>query len=974
MRFTRLIVLLILTYQFHGFSQTKRFQHLTDTGGLSQSEVYSFLEDSRGFLWIGTLDGLNRYDGYETQVFNINKNNPNSIPNNTVRALAEDKSGKIWIGTDDGLCVYNPVTERIYQIKIACAEADVSLLINSIMIDKNYLFLGTSSGLLKTEINTTKLNQVGKNFQRVKFSKNYKVDVFDVIHCKNGSVWIATSKALHGIVFQNENKNPLIIETLVDDRFINNIRLDINEDKFGNLWLISHNNGFCRYNPSTKKLDHFTENLSNPSVTSEMYSNAINDKLGNLWISSRDKGLFFLDAKNLNDPNPQFKNIQNNPFDEKSLNSNLIYTLYVTKNNVLWVGTIGSGINIYDPQQKEFQHLKISLFNTKYQSSSNFIRSVYADNENNIWMGTQNDGLYIANRKNKTISKAGFGNQSLFFINKIGNDNIIICSSTGVSIVRRTNNKVNILSTNFSNAYFYACKTKDDIIWLAGLDGLVKCRIENGHLIVEKSYNLFTTPKISLNNCRVLFFNKEKKELLVGTEGGGLNILKLDQQQNVTSVNVYKKNNSSQSISNNYIRSITRDSDGNFWIGTFEGLNKLIRNPKTGKITFKNYSKSDGLPNNMIQSIVEDNNKKLWIGTNGGLSKLDLKSGQFVNYSIIDGLQSNEFSEHSVFKKSDGELIMGGINGINTFYPEKIRPNNIPPKTTITGFYLSNKKVEIVQSNDENSPLNKSIVLTNELVLEPKQNSFGFDFSSMLHTAPEKVKYAYMLEGFDKDWYYTDAKNRRANYTNLRYGNYTFKVKSSNIDGKWEENPRTISIHIKTPFVYSWVAFILYVLILACLILYFTNYTVIKFTIKNKILLDNIHSNKLHELEELRNRFFINISHDLRTPLTLISSPLAIVLKMKDLHPDIQYHLSLTQQNVNKLKYITEQLLDFSKAEAGKLVPIRKRQNIVSFIREEATHFNHAIKNKGLEFYISSNEEAIYTSFDADMISKVFLI
>jgi signal transduction histidine kinase/DNA-binding response OmpR family regulator/ligand-binding sensor domain-containing protein len=970
MRIKKLFLLLLLTYQTFCYSQTIRFQQLTNADGISQSEVYAFLEDSRGFMWIGTLDGLNRYDGYNSTIFNTNKFNPNSIPNNTIRCLKEDRFGKIWIGTDDGLCVYNPLTEKIFQVRIGCIGDNTTLQIQSILITKDQILLGTTSGPLIANINTTNLEQIGKEFQWVNFSKNYKINVFDVIQHSNGSTWIATSQGIFGMVFQNGK--PLLIERVVDTKILDNISIFLKEDKYGNIWIITHEKGFCRFNPSTKKLTFFNGNASNQTVISDMYSDAETDKNGNLWISSRDKGLLFLGAKNLNDENPQFKNIKNTIFDETSLNSNLIYSLYVTKNNVLWVGTIGSGINIYDPQQKEFNHLKIPLFNGQNQSISNFIRSVYNDTENNIWMGTQNNGLYILNRKNKNYRKAGFGNQSLFYIYNSGDGNTIICSSKGVSVVKLINNEIQIISSGFSNAFFYACKSKDDIIWLASLGGVTKCKMVGGKLIAEKEYNQNTNPKISLNNCRVLFYDKDKNELLVGTEGGGLNILKLDGQHNVTSVKVYKKNLSPNSISNNYIRSIRKDSYGNFWIGTFEGLNKLVRNSVSGAITFKSYTKKEGLPNNMIQLVVEDNNKKLWIGTNGGLSRFDLQNERFVNYTESDGLQSNEFSEHTVFKKPDGEIIMGGINGINTFYPEKIRSNTIPPKTTITNFYIFNKEVEISGSNKNNSPLSKSIVLTDTLFLKSDQNSFGFDFSAMLHSTPEKVKYAYMLKGFDKDWHYTDAKNRRAYYTNLKYGNYTFKVKSTSIDGKWEENPRSIFIQIKTPFIYTWMAIFMYILIVILIIIYFTNYSTIKYTTKKKILLESEHNGKLHELDELRNRFFINISHDLRTPLTLISSPLNLVLKNKNLDSDIKYHLNLAQQNVKKLRYITEQLLDFSKAEAGKLSVIRQNQDIIEFIKKEATHFTHAIKSKGLEFDITSYEEVINIGFDADMISKVF--
>ncbi|MBE0674761.1 MAG: response regulator, partial [Bacteroidales bacterium] len=336
-----------------------------------------------------------------------------------------------------------------------------------------------------------------------------------------------------------------------------------------------------------------------------------------------------------------------------------------------------------------------------------------------------------------------------------------------------------------------------------------------------------------------------------------------------------------------------------------------------------------------------------------------------------DGLQSNEFSEHAVFKNQDGEIIVGGTEGINIFNPENIRTNNIPPKTTITGFYLFNKKVEISEGKKRPVPLRKSIVLTDTIILSPAQSSFAFDFSAMLYSNPGKVNYAYMLEGFDKDWNYTDAKSRNANYTNLRHGKYIFKVKSTNIDGIWDENPRQVFVHIRTPFVYSWAAFVIYILSILLIIIYLTNYSVIKYTTKKKIILENDHNRKLHELDELRNRFFINISHDLRTPLTLISSPLDMVLKEKELPTGVKNHLSLVKQNVKKLIYITEQILDFSKSEAGILSPKKQSGDIVSFIKTEATHFTQAVRNKGLEFYILSNEAEIHTAFDTDMLSKV---
>jgi len=964
------LLFIFITCHFFAFSQTRHFQHLTNEDGISQSEVYTIFEDSRGFMWFGTVDGLNQYDGYNVTIFNTDKKNPNSISNNTVRSLAEDNFGRIWIGTNDGLCVYNPLSEKIVYVKIACVEPNILLQIRSIIVDKNHILLGTTSGLLSANINTTNLDQIGQEFKWVNYSANHRASIYDALKHKDGSIWIVTSDALHGMVFQRDSDNPLIIESVADKRFINNMALK--DDKFGNIWIATHGNGFCRYNPSKKVMNHFFENVPNSTVVSSMFSDIATDRNNNLWISSREKGLLFLEANRLNDENPQFENIHNVPSEGKSLNSNLIYSLYVSKNNLLWVGTIGAGINIYDSQQKEFNHIKIPLNNNQIQPSSNFIRSVYYDDDDNIWLGTQNNGLHIYNRKSKTFSKAGFGNNSIFYIYNIGDGNILLCKSGGVSIVKRVNNEIKSISYNFSKAFFYSCKSKNEIVWLANLAGITKWRLINGNLQKEKEYNQTSSPGISFNNCRVLFYDEQKNELLAGTEGGGLNILKLDGNHNAVSTSVYKKSNSANSISNNYIRSITKDSDGAIWIGTFEGLNKLLRDQVTGEITFKNYTKHDGLPNNMIQSIVEDSEKKLWLGTNRGLSRFDPESEQFVNYSVNDGLQSFEFSEHTAFKTPDGEIIIGGINGINIFYPDNLMANTTPPKTTITGFYIFNKKAEISESKKRTTPLRKSIVLTDSLLLKPSETSFGFDFSAMLHSYSGKVKYAYKLEGFDNDWNYTDSKNRRANYTRLKYGKYVFMVKSTNADGIWEKTPRSIYIHIKTPFVYTPIAFVMYILVIILIIIYFTNYSVIKYTTKKNMLLENEHIKKVHELDELRTRFFINISHDLRTPLTLISSPLEIALKTKNLSTDVRNYLNITLKNVKKLKYITEQLLDIRKAEASNLTVKLQTLDIISFIKTESTHFTHAIKNKGLDFFVLSNESAIYTAFDTDMISKVF--
>jgi len=951
-----------------GSSQPRRFKQLTSADGISQSEVYSFLKDSRGFVWFGTVDGLNRYDGYNIEIFNTNKNDTNSLSNNTVRSLAEDQLGRIWIGTDDGLNLYDPDTELIYQIKINTVEKRFPVW--SIYIQDGYLLAGTANGLWRANIQSNVIKTFGKGFQHItNYTYNQNTDNFirAIVKCTLGGNWIITSNNISRIIFQQNSNEPVVIE----DFAINRNQRTATEDSTGNLWIATSEYGLFRYNPHTRMTNHFNAYGTSSGPSSRKCSSLAVDKDGNLWVGTGDRGLNFIKSEDVNKNNIHFETIKNEPFNANSLNSNLIYSLYVSNDNLLWVGTIGAGVNIFNPEQKKFTHYKFRDPNQDL-SNSNFIRAVYADSENRIWTGTHGNGLFIFDRELDKFRKLGFETQSVFYISLFNDDKKFICCGSGLYLVKLINNELKILSRIESDAFFYVEKSKADVYWAATLNGLTRIKIVNDKIISQDIYTETTNPRISTNNSRVLYYNQINNTLYLGTEGGGLNIISLDNNHYPEKIQVYQKNNDSNSLSNNYVRSIIKDSNQNIWIGTYEGLNKMITDSISGNISFKTFTKKDGLPNNMIQLITEDENNSLWIGTNGGLSHFIEGEDRFINYTVNDGLQSNEFSEHTVFKKPDGEIIIGGINGINAFYPDHINLNSLKPKTTITGFYLFNEKLSALEKIGRKVPLEKSITLTDTIILLPKQKNIGFEFSAMIYPNAEKIRYAYMLEGFDNDWQFTDATNRIANYTNLMHGKYTFKVKSTNSDGIWEGPAREIFIHIQTPFIYTWFAYIIYFLVFVLLFIYFSHYSIIRYTTKKKLLLEKTHNEKLHELDVLRTKFFINISHDLRTPLTLIREPLDVLLQNNKLSADLREKLQLIKRNVKRLNYLIEQLLDVRKAESGKLTAKLNKEDIVSFTKEEIAHFTFAVKQKGLTLSLKSNLEKIPACFDQAMLSKVY--
>lgn len=962
-----LLIYLILLISFISSANSIRFNHLTSDDGISQSEVYAFLEASNGFMWFGTVDGLNRYDGYNIKTFNTDRYNPNSLSNNTIKCLLEDEMGRIWIGTDDGLNYYDPNTENIYRVKI---DNNNKISVMSLFLHNDQLLVGSSNGLWTTTLPDNHI-QVDEMKFKIIDSPFKERKIRTMIKSSFGGVWVLSVTNIIRLDFKLGKTDPVIVEKINFDGIGD--FTDCVEDSTGCLWITLRANGIARYNPITKKLKVLSNDKTYAKYSKECVKIVLG-KDGKFWIGTFDEGLILIQFNYSQEIIEHIESVKYSPRNYSGLNTNLIYTLYVTKNDKIWVGTIGSGINIYNPEQKKFQHYIIQGLRDEF-GNSNFIRSVSVDNQNRILAGTHKDGLYLVDRKTNESKKIGFGKETVFHIQKYEENKYFICTSNGISLVELVGDNLKIYKKEGKydkTSSFYVVKGNANIYWRATLDGLVRMRVIQNEIVDDFKYTKNSNPAISINNCRILFFDNEANQLFVGTEGGGLNCLKLDKNGYPQKTEVFMKGDDPNSISNNYVRSIIQDRDKNIWIGTYEGLNKLIET-SDGTKKFISYTKKNGLPNNMIESIVEDNNHFLWIGTNSGLSKFSLSDYRFVNYNKKDGLQSNEFSEHTAYKTSNGEIVMGGINGINTFYPEEIKVSKLKPRVTITDFYLNNYNVKVGEKIGKTMPLVRSITMTDSIILASDNKNIGFTFSAMLYPNAEKVEYAYMLEGFDKNWHYTDAKNRNANYTNLRFGKYIFKVKATNTDRVWENNTiKEVFIHIKTPFFLTWYAFVLYVAAFIIIITYFSHFTIIRYKTKKKLLLEKEHNEKLQKLDELRINFFINISHDLRTPLTLIMGPLEQIMKDNNVVGNIRESLSLVMRNVKRLNFLVEQLLDIRKAESGSLKAKLQPIDLLEFTREEVSHFSYFIMKKGLNLVLEHTESTLIFCFDPSMISKVY--
>ena len=947
-----------------------KFNKITSINGISQSEVNCFLEDSNGFMWFGTLDGLNRFDGYTITKYNVDKKTSNSLSNNTIRALIEDKFGRIWIGTDDGLNVMLPKNQKFYRLKIPKLKSSFISIFCMLIVGDN-LRIGTDKGLYKANINNENIEDIEKSIVEELVSireKDSNTKINSMAKTKEGYLWIGgLGKTM---CFKTDKTHNLLGQINVPELISKNAAKRIVIDHAGQVWLGFYE-GVMRYNSKNKKLTIFTNTTSANSISSNMINDLTVDKDGSVWASTLDKGLNKINANEVQKENVNFERFQNNIYDHNSLNSNLTLCIYATKDNIIWVGTIGNGVNYAEIHQKKFTLYNIPPLDNETSLSTNFIRSIYLDNNNKMWIGTHNNGLFIYNRNSYQYAKIkGFESQSIFHILPIASNTLVLSAYKGLYIL---NENLNIQKIDeIKGPCFFATLSKSNVYWIAKASGLSRMELSNNKAVRIDNYDSNSSKlKLSFKNCRTITYDDIKNEIWVGTEGGGLNILSLDKNHFPYKNTIYRTKDNKNSISNNYIRSIYKQNNNTFWIGTYEGLNKVVRNNINNKLVFTTLTQKEGLPNNLIQSITEDNDHNLWIGSNGGLTKLNPNNLELNNYDISDGLQSNEFSEHTCYRSKNGELFFGGINGINSFFPNAIKKTNVLPQISITDFYLFNEKIEPETEIKGITILEKPIFLTEKLSLKPSQNNIRFGFSAMIFTSPQKVKYAYKLDGYDKEWIITDAQRRSATYMNLPYGNYSFMVKATNGDGEWNENIKQIDIHISTPFYLTWFAFLIYIILIATAFYYLTRYSIIKITTKKQIEIDIEHNNFLLELDKIRTRFFINISHDLRTPLTLILGPLEQIIKGKNIPEEFKNQINVVHKNAFKLKYLIEQLLDFRKHEVGKLNVSFSKVDFNKFILEEINYFDLMLKEKKLEISYAYHLEKEEIYIDRDKTSKI---
>jgi len=792
------LVLVIRTQLLYAQSQQLKFEHLSIIDGLSQNSINCILQDNKGFMWFGTQDGLNKYDGYGFTIYKHDFSNPNSLSDNFVLSLYQDKSNMIWVGTNGGgLNRFDPILEAWtpYLNKADDPKSLCSNFVNAICEDAyGDLWIGTNDGLNRFD----RITGAFTHFKHVpddssSLSHHF---IYTIYEDRKGDLWIGTGLGLNR--FNRETSRFSYYQSYPNTRqgLSHNTVYSIHEDRNGFFW-IGTAGGLNRFEPIQKRFTHYTYKSSDhQSLIQNSVRSIHEDKTGILWIGT-DEGLSHFDPIN-----ETFVHYRHDPNDPNSLSNSIVRSIYGDNSEVLWIGTYGGGVNRLNREKEKFTLYRKDATDPN-SLNSNSVWSIHEGRDDQLWIGTE-DGLNRFDRKRGTFVQYthvpnDIQTLSQGIVRAIHEDasGTLWVGTYGGGLNRFDKNTGRFshythvaednesLSTNFIRTIY---EDRYGVLWIGTNNGLNKFNRKTKSFLHFKQD---ADNPHSLNNNRVRSIFEDNSGILwIGTYGG-LHRFNRDTEQFVRYTH---DPNDSHSLSNDRV-SIYQDPSGTLWIGTLGGgLNRFDR----AKEQFTHYTEKDGLPNNSVYGILSDKNGHLWVSTNSGLSRFNPETKTFRNYNVQDGLQSNEFNGGAYCMSSSGEMFFGGINGMNSFFPDSIKTDRQLPPVVITDFRILNQRVPVGRGPDGRTVLEKSITETDFIRLSHKDKVITFEFAALHYSPSNKNEYAYIMEGFDQNWNFI-GNRRIATYTNLPPGHYTFRVKASNNDGIWNEGNTILQIRVVPP-------------------------------------------------------------------------------------------------------------------------------------------------------------------------------
>ena len=1032
MRVHRCLLLFILLFDsFLCYAQKHqlKFEQLGINEGLSQSTVRCIFQDRKGFMWFGTKDGLNQYDGYKFTIYRKNPVNTNSLGSNDIKSIVDDKQGNLWIATwDGGLNSYDPKSGKFvrYLKKTGANSISSNFLENLCVDEKDNIWIGTAdNGLNYLDTKTKQFTSY--NFSPRDFGSISGNSISAIFEDSRKNIWVGTTNGLNLFDkktntfrrFINDPKNPLSISD-------NHVKF-IYEDKKHNIWVGTYSGGLDLLNAETGEFKSYKK--ENSGISSDALISMAEDSEGNLWIGTENGGLSIF-----NPAKQYFTTINYIYNDASSISSNTINAIVSDAKGNMWLGTLNGGVNLEKRDNENFVHYQ----HEQGQNSlaNDIVNCIYEDSKLNLWIGTDGGGLDLFDRRinhfqNFRYDKANANSISGDYILSVCEDkdgNLWIGTwGKGISVynpVTKTykffKNRPGDAGSLNSNYAFYIFKDSQNRMWVGTYGGGLDLYDAANNKFIHHVHNDKMPQSISSNN--ILTLNEDvDHNILAGTDGAGLSIL----NTKTGKFSFYKDVETKNGLSNNSVGSIYRDKQNNIWLATNDGLDVL--DEKTGKVAY--YYMENGLPSNLIASILADNNNNLWIATDNGLSKFNFKTKTFKNYNRADGLQANEFKYSRCLSKT-GQIYFGGINGFNEFNPGSISDVSFDPPIVYTDFQIFNKHVDISQDAKSGSPLNANLPYNPKIELSYKQSVITFEFASLNYVNKEKKQYAYILQGFDNQWHYLGTKNN-VTYTNLDPGTYTLKVKGLTNTGHFSKKMAEIQIVVNPPFWKTWWFEGLMLILLIALIISIFYLRVRSIKIRNKqleavvarrtqqlkeanfvltenndkiriqnekleaankevidksnkildqqehIIIQNAQlENTVSELEksnQTKDRFLSILAHDLRNPITAIAG-IAKNLKMQMpqvTKTEISKYISIISDSSKSVLDLLLNLLEWAKTQHETLKCNPEPINLYELIATNQLLMEQLLRNKNI--YITINIDQHHTLFaDKKMTDTVF--
>ena len=897
------------------------FENFGISDKLYNSTVISIVQDKNDLMWFATFDGLNKFDGYSLTVYRTDENDKNSLLSNFTRSLYIDNDGILWIGTNQGLSKY--IYDMDWFENYTNDENKDDFKINAIIdySKDNHLLLGTDKGLFK-------FNKTNNTFSKMLFANDEPYEILSLAYIDEHIIIGASS----GLYVYKDSEDKQVLSYKLD-----NVRVQtVIEDKVNNLWVGTEGAGLFLINyKSGEILENY---INNPNDTTSICSNYIRtlliDDNRRMWIGTFH-GLSIYDRTQ-----DSFTNYFSDPFDSSSLSHNSIRSIVQDSQGGIWLGTYYGGINYYHSLKNQFYHIKQSSRNNSL--SDRVISPILEDSgTREIWIGTNDNGINIYNpdkgsfhHLNKDSKKSISSNNIKSLLFSLDNKYLYAGShGGGLMKIDKVTYEVSVLLP--SQDIYSLIYDQNNNIWIGTLSGLFKYNESNNEIVMMDNLSL-TSKQVSS-----LAVDKNNRLWI----GGDKSLARLDLNNN----KIVEFTNTFENVK---INCVIEDSDNNIWIGTNSGFYQYVNDQE-----FKKYSEKDGLTNKVVFGIIEDSLGYLWISTHYGISKFDPISKSFRNYGMTDGLPFQQFNNYSFCKTASGRLYFGGINGIVSFIPERLKNNPFSPQPIISELNVQN---EIIKPS-LGGILRENIISSDAIILPSNKASFSLRFSVPNYLSGMHNTFKYKLEGYDKEWTIS-SENLYASYSNLNPGKYTFVLLSANNEGMWSEKSKEILIVVKPMWYQStWLKLLIIITILTILYFYW-NAFIQKQEIKRQLIKERYEKEKNEEINQAKVSFFVNVSHELRSPLTLIISPLQDLLeRVSDGWEKNQ--LDIIKQNADKLLRLTNQLIDYRRAELGVFELNIKRVNPLQVVLSVMSQFKTMASRMELEYgfenYINDSDYII---------------